>query len=170
MISAYDFFYFKIGKSNLMKVLRLAFVLRLLINFKKMAELTTYIFYTIGPLSQVGTAFLLIVLIYSVIGIKLFGDAVGRRCRLTPQPDDELKWEIDPNQYNMFCGFQTCTSGTYCGSYVREGYKDSQIDLELETKKMNYGLSIYNNIVNALTTNLIIVAGDDWSHILYMVI
>lgn len=71
IISVYDFFYFKVGKPKVVRVLRLAFVLRLLINFKKMAELTTYIFYTIGPLSQVGASFLLVILIYSVVGVKL---------------------------------------------------------------------------------------------------
>ena len=34
---------------------------------------------------------------------------------------------------------------------------------------MNYGFTNYSNFINALTTNLIIIAGDDWSLILYMV-
>jgi hypothetical protein len=36
-------------------------------------------------------------------------------------------------------------------------------------KGLNYGFTNYSNFINALTTNLIIVAGDDWSEILYIV-
>ena len=36
-------------------------------------------------------------------------------------------------------------------------------------KQLNYGFTNFSNFINALTTNLIIVAGDDWSEILYIV-
>lgn len=88
---------------------------------------------------------------------------------MTEKPNSNLEWKIDPKQYDFLCGYKNCSPGTFCGSYVRDGYKETQIDLELNSKQLNYGLSSYNNILNAVTTNLIIVAGDDWSKILYLV-
>ena len=115
--------------------------------------------------------------VYSIIGIKLFGHTIDRRCRTTYLPASS-DWPVIPGRLDELCGYKTCPEGSYCRAWYNletdypELYKlrpHDILDSLRNRQAMNYGFTNYSNFINALTTNLIIIAGDDWSLILYMV-
>lgn len=149
-----------------------------LLHFTKSLEsLTRYIIQTFKPLLQISLVLIFVLGVYSLVGIKLFGHSVARRCRNSYLPTGS-NWPLQEGTRTMLCGYKSCPTGGYCRAWYNleddypELYKNRPKDLlkPLRTvKELNYGFTNYSNFINALTTNLIIIAGDDWSEILYIV-
>jgi Ion transport protein len=149
-----------------------------LLHFTKSLEsLTRYILQTFKPLLQISLVLIFILAVYSLTGIKLFGHAVDRRCRKDYLPTGS-NWDLFPGTENRLCGYNKCPEGGFCRAWfnLKDEYphlyelRPKEILTSLrQNSELNYGFSNFNNFINAMTTNLIIVAGDDWSNILYIV-
>ena len=166
-IAISDFLYFQDSlKPQFWRVLRVLFTFRLLFQFTSIRRSSRFIIFTMIPLAQILLAFFFILIIFSTIGVSLFGDSVYSRCRDTPEPVNRA-WPVSSTQYNFLCGYSECQEGLFCGS--AQDYDLDNYNENLGSKELFYGEFTFANCLRALKSNLVIVGGDDWTELLYMV-
>jgi hypothetical protein len=148
------------------RIIRTAVIFRLVLESPQLLRMCNYLVNTIPALFQITILTFFTLLIFSIISVLLFNTIPDQRCRTTPAPTfltSPQHWEVDPSSYTYFCGEKLCPAGTYCHSgwpYAKKGvvtYGD------LNNEQLNYGATFFGDISDALFTNLLVIAGDDWS-------
>lgn len=166
--SLIDFCYWNLEKEVFFKIIRLIFIFRLFVQFRKIRKASKLVVRTMIPLSKICSAFIIVLAVYSIIGVSLFGNAIHNRCRTTSEPING-EWELAMSSQDQLCGFKECEVGQTCGNPYDFGItsKNSEIG---NSRDLFYGELTFTHFLNSFMTNLVIVGGEDWSGLLYMVL
>jgi len=110
---------------------------------------------------------------FALIGLTLWSDIFSNRCRETELP---ILGSFQALDHTLCGGVRSCTKGQYCTSYEKVLLKGSHFLSPLlgtvDEKKiiqLNYGLTNFDNIGNALFTVHQLSYIEGWSVIMYMV-
>ena len=156
------------SENEILSNLRLFFLLGFACQLKSTRLLIKNIFFTLPSLFIIFITCLFVIWIYSILGINFLGEAIGNRCRVNPEPDlENLIWKIDSDQFSKLCGWENCDKGTYCGSW--DNYDLTPSSFNLNSTELNYGFTKFTNLGSSFHSVLIIIAGDNWSPLLYQV-
>jgi hypothetical protein len=138
-----------------------------------MKRLVQTLLRSLPALANVVLFLLFIFIIFGILGVHQFAGAFYNRCRETEEPilneNNELYWPID-REILRLCGAQfSCPSERVCGH-------PDDFDLDLETEnisdlaEVNYGITNFDNIFNAMLSIFQMVTLEGWVDLMYMVI
>ncbi len=152
-----------------LRVLLALRILKLAYTLTSMKKLLEPIMLALSELPKVVMFLLLIIFIFSVIGVRQFKGDLFYRCRLTPQPV-EGTWELD-EELERPCsvhdyGDYTCPAERYCGHPDMYDLPLSIDDME-DSLAYSYGAANFDNIFKALLLSVQVITFDVWADFMY---
>ena len=148
-------------------------VLRPLRSINAFPSLRRFVQALLRSLPSLGNAVVFmffIFLLFGILGIQQFGGATHRRCRFTEEPVDGL-WPYNED-IDSLCSLNSTSGNSKCPiEFFCKEPLDGSLDLNIDNPEfqglIDYGLSNFDNLGNAMLTIFTMITLEGWTKIMY---
>lgn len=162
-------FFSKVSWISIIRTIRTFKILRTFKSLKKLKVILNSLLIAFQNLTNVLSFLIIFMIAAAGIGTYMLRGRLEDRCRYTETPAfGQQVWPIVTNTSSFLCGYKSCPTGTFCKNEdefalaANDGIIDNSMDL-------NFGITKFDNLLYSLMSVFIIILGEGWTSILYIV-
>ena len=149
-----------------LRVLRVLRPLRSIKQFPSMRRLIDALFGSMSALANAVVFMFFIFLLFGILGVQQFPGTMYHRCRYTEEPLEDGTWPYDPDQALCRLEESNCPAGLFCKSPF-DGGLSSDIDKPWEDPSIDFGITNFDHLLNAMLTIFQMITLEGWTKIMY---